>query len=232
MRTLYRPFIKPGDRVFDVGAHLGDRTAAFAALGGRVVAVEPQPQFQRWLRRLVGHKANVTIVPKALGECEGYAELALSYAHPTVASLAAGWRDRLQKTAPGFRKVRWEQTITVPVTTLDALVRRYGEPAFCKIDVEGFEPQVLAGLSYPVPALSFEFITGTLDQTRLCLAELYRLGDYEFNAIGGEDRRYLWPHWRTPGQIQQWLDDGVDGIASGDLYARLIRAAGARPVPQ
>src|SRR5690606_17457557 len=40
LRDLYRPFVAPGGLVFDVGAHIGDRTAAFASLGARVVALE------------------------------------------------------------------------------------------------------------------------------------------------------------------------------------------------
>ena len=44
-------FVKPGDLVFDIGAHLGNRTRAFVALGCRVVAVEPQPHVARMLRR-------------------------------------------------------------------------------------------------------------------------------------------------------------------------------------
>jgi FkbM family methyltransferase len=223
LRRLYRPFIQPGDRVFDVGAHLGDRTAAFAALGARVVAVEPQPQLLRWLRRLVGRRGDVVIVPQALGERCGTAQLALSHATPTVSSLAAGWREHLQRTTSGFRDVRWEQTLTVPVTTLDVLVQTYGMPAFCKIDVEGFEAQVLAGLSYPIPALSFEFINGALEQATLCLAELGRLGKYEFNAIAGEERSFLWSQWQTTARVRQWLDSGADGISSGDIYARLVR---------
>jgi hypothetical protein len=43
MDRLYGEFVRPGDLVFDVGAHVGDRIAAFRRRGARVVAVEPQP---------------------------------------------------------------------------------------------------------------------------------------------------------------------------------------------
>ena len=42
MDALYRQFIEPGDLVFDIGAHVGDRVSSFRRLGARVVAVEPQ----------------------------------------------------------------------------------------------------------------------------------------------------------------------------------------------
>lgn len=221
LRRLYREFIEPGDLVFDVGAHLGDRSAAFAALGARVVAAEPQPQLRRWLQRLVGHNPRVTIIPQALGGQPGTAQLAMSHATPTVSSMAGHWREQLQQTSDGFRHVRWEETLTVEVTTLDALIETYGKPAFCKIDVEGFEAQVLAGLSYPVPTLSFEFISGVLDQAALCLEHLERLGDYRFNVIPGEERAFIWPRWQDSIELRSWLEQGADGISSGDIYARL-----------
>src|SRR3970282_98282 len=54
LADLYRPFVEPGDLCFDVGAHVGDRTRALRRLGGRVVAVEPQPAclgLLRWMYR-------------------------------------------------------------------------------------------------------------------------------------------------------------------------------------
>lgn len=224
LRTLYQPFVKSGDLVFDLGAHVGDRTAAFAALGARVVAVEPNPHLMRWLRRLTGPKDRIVYLAEAVGRRPGKAELALSYRTPTVSSLAADWRQALQTGASGFRHVRWEHSITVPVTTLDEMIARHGLPDFSKIDVEGFEAEVLAGLTRPIPALSFEFVSGTLDQADLCLSELQRLGEYEFNAIAGEKRRFIWPDWQSAGQVSRWLADGADAIASGDIYARLINA--------
>ncbi|GGY73422.1 FkbM family methyltransferase [Marinobacter zhanjiangensis] len=225
LRRLYREFIRPGDLVFDIGAHLGDRSSAFAALGARVVALEPQPRLLRWLRRLTRHQPGVVCLPLAVGRAPGSAELALSRRNPTVASLDSRWREQLHKTTAGFRHVRWEDSITVTVTTLDDLIRQYGRPGFCKIDVEGFEVEVLAGLSQPLPALSFEFINGTLEQALRCLEELERLGHYEFNVIAGEQRRFIWPSWQDTESIRQWLVAGADGIASGDIYARLTNQA-------
>ena len=43
MDRLYGRFVQPGDFVFDIGAHVGDRVASFQRLGARVVAAEPQP---------------------------------------------------------------------------------------------------------------------------------------------------------------------------------------------
>ena len=221
LRRMYAPFVGPGDLVFDVGAHLGDRTAAFAALGARVVALEPQPSLVPWLRRLVGSRPGVMLRAEAVGREAGTATLAVSRANPTVSTLAEAWRETLALRNRSFEGVLWDASVDVPVTTLDALIDEYGLPAFCKIDVEGHEAEVLAGLGRAIPALSVEFVSGTHDVTRACFDRLARLGDYEYNVIPGEKRRFVFDHWQERAELEAWLDGGADGATSGDVYARL-----------
>jgi hypothetical protein len=54
MDRLYSTFVRPGDLVFDVGAHVGDRVGAFRRLGASVVAIEPQPALVRTLKLIYG----------------------------------------------------------------------------------------------------------------------------------------------------------------------------------
>jgi FkbM family methyltransferase len=225
---LYGAFVKPGDLVFDVGAHLGDRSAAFAALGARVVALEPQPHIVSWLRRLVGRNERITVRAEAVGPRSGTAMLALSLRTPTVSTLAETWRRKLPGTNPGFRRVRWESATEVPVTTLDALIDIHGVPSFCKIDVEGYESEVLAGLSRPIPALSLEFVSGGLEVAVASVHRLDELGTYEYNAIRGEEREFALDIWVSSGEILDWLDRGAGGAASGDIYARRARDQASR----
>lgn len=221
LRRLYRPFVPPGALVFDVGAHLGDRTRAFAALGARVIALEPQPHLFRWLQRLVGSQPGVTLRPEAVGCAPGRATLAISRRTPTVSSLSSEWPNALGRRNPAFDRVSWEESVQVPVITLDQLIAEYGLPGFCKIDVEGFEAEVLAGLSQPLPALSLEFVAGALDVATASVRQLDALGPYRFNAIAGERRRFLFADWLEAGRLLAWLEGGAGGFASGDIYARL-----------
>jgi len=222
LRQMYAPFVGAGDLVFDVGAHVGDRTRAFASLGARVVALEPQPHVLRWLRRFEEGRAGVTLLPVAAGAEAGVAHLAVSSANPTVSTLAVDWTRRITRSNPTFEGVHWDQTIEVEVTTLDALIATHGIPRFCKIDVEGHEAEVLSGLSTALEGLSVEFVAGTLDVARACVLRLGQLGDYEYNVVRGEGRRFAFAEWQTPKQIADWFVAGAGSASSGDLYARLV----------
>ncbi len=183
MRRLYRQFAKPGDLVFDIGAHVGNRARALAALGCRVIALEPQPDFARMLRLLFGRNSRVEVVEAAVTGATGEEWLDVSERNPTVSTTATAWREARARE-PGFGGVEWSRRVRVRTVTADALIARYGRPAFVKIDVEGGEPAVLDGLTMPVPALSFEYLPGAIDEVRACVDRLWVLSGesrYEFN---------------------------------------------------
>lgn len=221
LRRLYAPFVAEGDLVFDIGAHVGDRTLAFSALGAQVVALEPQPALAAFLRRTAGRRRGVEVLEQAVGGESGTGELQMSRATPTVSSMNARWTRDIGSRNPGFAGVRWDRSIEVPVTTLDRLIEVHGLPRFCKIDVEGHEAEVLAGLGQPLTAISLEFVAGALDVARACVDRLEQLGDYRFNCVIGEQRKFQWDQWQSGDQVRAWLARGADDIASGDLYARL-----------
>jgi len=218
MDRLYGQFVHPGDLVFDAGAHVGDRVAAFRRLEARVVAIEPQPALVRTLRLLYGRDRNVAIEPVALGAQAGSVELKLNIDNPTV-STASDDFVAAARGAPGWDGQAWTGRITVPMTTLDALIARHGVPAFLKVDVEGFEAQALAGLTHPLAALSFEFTTIQRDVALAALDRCAALGFSGFDAALGESQTLVHGDWRSADAIRQWLIELPDAANSGDIYA-------------
>jgi FkbM family methyltransferase len=222
MDALYRHFAARDDLVFDIGAHVGDRIASFRRLGARVVAVEPQPAAMAFLRLAYGWNRNVTLLEAAVGRTEGHIDLHINRANPTISTAS---RDFIAATAeaPGWEGQAWPDTRAVAVTTLDRLIAEYGLPAFAKIDVEGFEAEVLAGLSRALPALSFEFTTIQREVAHAALARLTELDDYRFNAALGESQAFLLPSPVEATDIAAWLDALPPEANSGDIYALLNR---------
>lgn len=222
MRAFYARFLRPGDLAFDVGAHAGNRVPAFRALGARVVAVEPQPDLVRVLRALHGWRwaePHLAIEACAVGAAPGRAVLHISSRSPTVSSLAESWRADVQRDHR-FAGIRWDRTVDVPVHTLDELIERYGEPQFCKLDVEGFELDALAGLSRPLAALSFEYIPVVRDRAVACVRRLTELGEYRYTYSPGETWRLATRGWLSAEQIIAALNSLPPTARSGDVYAR------------
>jgi len=197
-KLFYRPFVPRGSLAFDIGANLGNRTEIFLELGARVIAVEPVPSTAQALSGWQGNDPRFTLVQKAVGAVESSATMYVSNLS-ILSSMTPDWVEAC-KEQPHLRDASWS-TITVDVTTLDRLIDQYGVPAFTKIDVEGFEVEVLQGLSRPLPALSFEYTPFRAEPALECLRLLRRFGPARFNTSPGES--LVLRH-------EKWLDE--DGI--------------------
>ena len=217
MDRLYGGFSRSGDLVFDVGAHVGDRVASFRRLGARVVAVEPQPTMVRALRLLYGRSASVAMEAVAVGREPGRTRMLINADNPTVSTVSPAFVEAA-RDAPGWETQRWNETIDIEVTTLDALIARHGVPAFIKLDVEGFEAEALHGLSHKVSALSFEFTTIQRNVALACIERCSAIGYTRFNAALGESQALV-GEWMDASAAADWLIALPQSANSGDIYA-------------
>jgi FkbM family methyltransferase len=169
---FYRQFVQPGDLCFDIGANVGQTIEAILACGGTVVSVEPNPLCMETLRREFCADPRVTLVEKAIGAKVGHADLHFSGTDAT-GSIRADWpfpADSVQR---------------VEMTTLDELISQYGQPAFCKVDVEGYELEVFAGLSRPIRLICFEYHRDEIPRALSCLERIQVIGRVEAARLGG-----------------------------------------------
>lgn len=221
---FYSQFIHKEDLCFDIGANLGGRTRIFLELGAKVVCVEPQKECFEELYRLFRGSSDVMIVPKGVAFREGVADLAICKNEPAISTMSERFKKKsIFAEEYGYR---WQESEQVAVTTLDLLISQYGMPAFCKIDIEGFEKEALKGLSKPMPLVSFEFQSRFLDEAMECLETLSSIADYRFNFAIAEPtsgRGLELPEWVYPDRLRQELEvlkrDNAESW--GDIYARL-----------
>ena len=216
LRTLFRP----GDLVFDVGANDGGVSEWYAALGARVVSVEPQPACALAARPRLQKYPAITWVGMAVGAACGEADLWIASEGSPISSMAADWIDAVRDSRR-FEGHDWQQRITVPVTTLDALIERYGRPVYCKIDVEGYEQQVLEGLTAPIPWVSFEYTPENRGHATACVRRLAELGDARFNVMIHHSWTYQWESWLDAAEAIRRLESPDDRLSGGgDVYCR------------
>lgn len=216
-RSFYRQFVPRGSLVFDIGANVGHYTLLFASLRARVLAIEPQAELAAGLRHRFAGSDSVRIIQTALGAAPATATLHKAPGQSEIASLRGDVMAR-SRFAAQFGTAAVE---TVPVVTLDSLILQYGRPEFCKIDVEGFEFEVLAGLSAPLPALSLEFNREFWEVAVQCVTRLITLGNYRFDYALGEADCLAMPTWVDADTLCARLSSNPDPLLWGDIYARL-----------
>jgi FkbM family methyltransferase len=213
VREFFGQFVRSGDLVFDVGANDGRYTDVFIELGATVVAIEPNPHLAKILR----HRFRAQIEQVAIGAEPGDAELYLSDAD-ILSTLSTEWmeiarREQLTNEWNG-------SSVTVSVSTLDAMIERHGLPNYVKIDVEGFEPQVLRGVSQAIAIVSFEVQGPALHMAAECVRLLDDLARYEF-SVSPLDQHRLATEWLPGAPLLDRLPTLI-GERHGDVFARLI----------
>lgn len=220
---FYRELVRPSELVFDIGANHGNRVEVFLDLGARVAAVEPQPGCIASLERLRNRSPEVlSIFQGVVGPAVGETEMHVSSVDE-LSSLSEEWIAAVQRSGR-FRDADWSTTLRVPMTTLDALVSAFGQPTFLKIDVEGYELEVLRGLSKRPAALrtlSFEFTPERRVAAEACLDYCASLGAIECNFSEGESMEWTAPKWLDRLELGRLLDRFLgDSTSFGDIYVR------------
>ena len=219
-KRFYKSFLNPGELVFDVGANLGNRIEVFLGLKTKAIAFEPQMYCYLFLKLKYG-KA-ITLINTALGSKKDTLLMYINPSSSTISSLSQEWISKVRTNR--FKGQQWNKTQQVEVNTLDAMIDTYGTPAFIKIDVEGFEVEVLKGLSMPVKMICFEYtIPEQTENVFQCMHRIHALSaSYRYNFSLEETNRFAFDDWKTYEEMIALLTSGIGVFqAFGDIYAKL-----------
>jgi FkbM family methyltransferase len=210
MRQFISGLLPNGSLVFDIGANIGSFSEIYAEAGCNVVAVEPNPESVQRLR-LLTTGLSVQVLEAAVGAEFGLAKLHIADKVEPTSTLSTAFMARMENWDQRYRG-NWRRQVVVPVITLDSLIVHFGEPAYVKVDVEGYEPEVLRGLSSHPPLLSFEFHNADLDTANACLDRFSE--HFEFNLIAnsawGYHEEFDLEKWVNRAEfIRSWLAEGL-----------------------
>ncbi|TMI97237.1 MAG: FkbM family methyltransferase [Bacteroidetes bacterium] len=216
MISHYQRWVKPQGLVFDIGANVGNRIDIFLEIGANVVAVEPQQHCVQILKEKFGNKIHIENI--GLSNSEGILEFHIAD-ESTISSFS---KEFITKTGSSrFKRNEWKETIQVPVSTCDKLIGKYGIPDFCKIDVEGFELEVLRGLNKKISALSFEYCVPEMaDNLYACLERLDVIdSDASYNYSVGESFAMNLDQWLSfPEFLLHVKEKKFHKSLFGDIY--------------
>ncbi len=196
--------------VFDIGANVGDKSMLFAKYSQRVIALEPDIANFRLLQKRFFYNSKVKVINAAVGNVIGKEVFYVSLPGSPANTLSAKWKDILEDSRVNrwAKSLEFRATYQVDVTTLDTLIMQFGTPHFIKIDVEGYEEQVLEGLSKTIPVISIEAnFPDFRDETMNCIAKINLISPKATFNVVDDKLQYFWPENKDYHVMNKWLSE-------------------------
>lgn len=212
-RLFYAQLIKKGDLCFDIGANLGKKSRLMLAVGGKVIAFEPQSSCLKALTDLKNKYPHFEFYPLAVGAQNETKKLHLSK-YSEIATLSDEFIENY--TTPN---VYWSGFEMVEVKSLDTLIETYGKPDYCKIDVEGYEFEILSHLHYSISMIEFEFTEKFLEDT-LKIIDGFAADKTTFNYILNEHLKFQLNHWVSVTEMKTILNRLNKNKLHGNLFVK------------
>ncbi len=210
-KRLYSSLIKKDDLCFDIGANKGLKSKLFLSLGARVIAFEPQSSCSKFLNDI--NNKNFNYLSFAVGPRDEIKNLNIAN-HIEVATFSNKFIDYFKNDS-----LEWSEIEEVEVKKLDTLIKEYGIPDFCKIDVEGYELDILSNLTYEIPIIEFEFTGGFISNT-IKIIELLNKQNTYFNFILNENPKFELKEWVKAKKMITIINDLPINRLHGNIFVK------------
>lgn len=208
-----------GELIFDVGLNIGNKSAKFLQCGAKVVGFEPQTDCYNHAVSKLSKFDNFKAENIALDSKEGEALFYRSN-YNTLSSMSKEFTNKANKNR--WAGAKWSLVPEViKVSTLDLMIEKYGKPKYIKIDVEGYEYQVLQGLTQAIDYISIEYTPELYKESERCLKYLHALNNNNclYNYVYRENDHYQFQNWINIEEMISYISSVNDYLYEfGDIY--------------
>lgn len=221
---FYSSFLQTSDYVntkllaFDIGANKGNKTKALLQLNFMVIALEPEKNSISTLKYRFRKDPNVKIIEKGVSSAEGVTEIYITQARSGLNTMNTKWKDSLhskEKNRWG-KQLNFTESYKVPLTTLENLYSKFGIPHFIKIDVEGFELEVIKGMKSLPNYLTFEANLPEFAKETLACFEVLNALDNTIRFNYSFNEKLVLENWITVEEITNYI------LNTKDRYVEII----------
>lgn len=181
--------------IFDIGANEGNTADLYSKIAEKVIAFEPNPNLHKRLESRF-KDTNVVIDKRAVDNKTGESIFSICDAN-SLSTFSESWI----KNGRFSERNYWDIKIPVSVVTLQDAIAEYGVPDYIKIDVEGYEYEVLQGLKMLLPntTICFEWAEEQFEYITKSIRLILDLGYNAFSYTIGDDVKFNyeigWTTW-------------------------------------
>ncbi len=205
--SFYKKFVGNADLAFVFGDQTGNLTDLLSQMGVKTLCVQPISAYIPTLSERFAKNKHSILLHEDVGAFQTeffYNGIYEKHILPFSSNLSAS-----------------EDQEYVKITTLDALIERFGKPSLCHINGEGYETEVLKGLNQAIQYVAVSFFSFTPEKTAEILRRMIVLGNYEFNWKLSSDAHFKSKIWLSPKGLHQSMFKFSESPFSGEIFARL-----------
>jgi FkbM family methyltransferase len=218
--NILKTILKDGYLVFDVGCNIGEKANYYLQLNTKVVGFEPQPKCVNALLKRFKDNDNIVIEPIGLDKEKGVSVI-YEASHDTISSMSLDFINTVKKER--FSGYNWGEKIDINIDTLDNMILKHGKPNYIKIDVEGYELNVLQGLTTPIDIISVEFTPELCQSSVDCVNYIESInGECVYNYGYREDLDFKFDTWLNKQDLLSYIESVKDfSFEFGDIYVKI-----------